>query len=103
MKKYFLSFDLHGRRPEDYPELERILNDGYDRAERGQEASTYWLYSEIEEIKKIERILNKILPKSWPMSYTILNPETGERVTGNTTCGRQHEINEYLEKMDRKK
>lgn len=100
---YFLSFDLHGRRPEDYPELEKILNDGYGRAERGQEASTYWLYSEIRDIKEIERILKRILPESWPMSYTILDTETEERVTGCTSCGRQQEINEYLDKMDKKK
>lgn len=100
---YFLSFDLHGRRPEDYPELEEKLNDGYGRAEKGQEASTYWLYSEIKNIREVERILKEILPESWPMSYTILNQETGERVTGSTFSGRQQEISEYLDRKDKKK
>lgn len=103
MKMYFLSFDLHGRKPEDYPELEEILKDGYGRAEKGQETSTYWLFSEKEYLGEIKNVLEEILPATWSMSYTILDTETNEKVTGRTSCGRQHEINEYLEGMDRKK
>lgn len=75
MTRYYLSFDLHNAKTEDYEELEDLLRIEFGGVEDGEQESSFKFFSVEDDLDKVRDRLRELLVPRWGENFTVCRLE----------------------------